>query len=281
MLLTVLLACNDYSLTPKDQLEATGVDEEPEESAPYDDEDPVEEDEEEPPVEEEEEEEDEEEPVEEEEPPADADPVGCADGTREGFQDQGAYPRIAACAGAWSEPGVTIDDNEPTCGHTAGNDGSNREGDGCSSIDVCAEDWHVCEGWEVADLAGSCDDAVPDGSPDKSLFFAVYQPSENNSVCDDDADRGNDVFGCGNLGTDLSEGQDCGVLNKVIASMNPGTCGYNEAEPSHGPWECYGDDDSHYHEGELVTKIGCWGDSCSYDGYAVGNSDKGGVLCCL
>jgi hypothetical protein len=213
---------------------------------------------------------------------ADADPqAGCADGQREGFEDWSAYPSIAACSGAWEVGGVTRSDLAPTCSRGGGDDSGNSEGWGCSAADLCASGWHVCQGkTEVGSKASSCDDAVPWGTPDKALFFAVHQNSDNNSVCDDSSSNGNDVFGCGNLGTDLSSDKDCGVLNKVLASMNAGTCGYNEAEPSHGPWECDGGSDSHYHEGELVTKVGCPGTSCSYDGNPVGNSDKGGVLCC-
>jgi hypothetical protein len=212
----------------------------------------------------------------------DADPeAGCADGQREGYEDWGAYPSIAACSGGWEVGGVTRADLAPTCGRAGGDDGGNAEGNGCSAADLCASGWHVCRGKsEVAARAGSCDDAVPAGTPDKSLLFAVVQHSDNGSVCDDSSINGNDVFGCGNLGTDLSPDKNCGVLDKVIASMNPGSCGYNEAEPPHGPWECEGGDDSHYHEGELVTKVGCPHSSCSYDGNPVGNADKGGVLCC-
>ena len=214
--------------------------------------------------------------------PPDTDPeAGCSDGDREGYQDWDAYPDIAGCSGGWSVGGITRSDLAPTCSRGSGDDSWNTEGDGCSAADLCSEGWHVCEGMdEVAAKAGSCDDAVPWGTPDKSLLFAVQQQSDNGSVCDNGTANGNDIFGCGNLGTELSSDKNCGVLNRVIASMNPGSCGYNEAEPSHGPWECFGDDDSHYHEGELVTKKGCPGGSCSYDGNGVGNSDKGGVLCC-
>ncbi len=207
--------------------------------------------------------------------------AGCADGQREGFEDWSAYPRIAACSGAWEVEGVTRADLAPTCGNAGGDDSGNSEGWGCSAADLCAAGWHVCDGkTEVASNTSSCDAAVPHGTPDKALFFAVQQGSDNDSVCDDGSSNGNDVFGCGNLGTDLSSDKGCGILNKVLASMNAGSCGYNEAEPSHGPWECDGGSDSHYHEGELVTKVGCPHSSCSYDGNPVGNSDKGGVLCC-
>jgi len=207
--------------------------------------------------------------------------AGCADGQREGFEDWSAYPRIAACSGAWETGGVTRSDLAPTCGNGAGDDSGNTEGYGCSAADICAGGWHVCSGKsDVASRAASCDAAVPHGTPDKALFFAVNQNSDDNSVCDDSSSNGNDVFGCGNLGTQLASDNGCDPLTRVLASMNAGTCGYNEAEHPHGPWACEGDSDSHYHEGELVTKIACPGTSCSYDGNPVGNSDKGGVLCC-
>ncbi len=215
---------------------------------------------------------------------ADPDPepaAGCADGEREGYLSWDDYPDIAACSGAWSVPGVTRADLAPTCDHGAGDDSANADGYGCSADDVCAAGWHVCDGGaEVGELAGSCDDAVPPGTPDKSLLFAVSQHSVNNIVCDDGATEANDVFGCGNLGVTLSDGNGCGPLNRALASTNPDSCGYNEAEPGLGPWECVGGSDSHYAEGSLVTKVGCPGGSCSYDGYPVGSSDKGGVLCC-
>lgn len=208
--------------------------------------------------------------------------IGCADGAREGFLDLGAHPSIAGCAGAWTVGGVTRAHLVPTCGRAAGDDGSHREGTGCSAADVCAPGWHVCEGkTEVALRApGGCGAAVPAGAPDKSLFFAVQQHSQSGSVCDDARPEANDVFGCGNLGNALDASKNCGPLNRVLASTQANSCGFNEAEPNLGPWQCNGGSDSHLMEGSLVTKAGCPGSSCSYDGQPVGNSDKGGVLCC-
>jgi hypothetical protein len=208
--------------------------------------------------------------------------AGCADGTREGFLSLQAYPEIAGCSGAWSVGGITRPDLEPTCGRNSGNDSDNPEGAGCSAADLCAPGWHVCLGkLEVAALSpDGCAGAVPPGTPDKTLFFAVMQNSRADSVCDQ-SDQGNDVFGCGNLGTSLSPDKNCQPLNRVLASMHAGTCGFNEAEPPLGPWMCQGGDDSHLHEGSLVRKNGCPSVSCSYDGNPVDNSGKGGVLCCL
>ena len=208
--------------------------------------------------------------------------VGCADGQREGFLDQTAYAQIAACAGAWDQPGVTPDAVAPTCGNQAGDDGGKADGKGCSSADLCALGWHVCEGWqEVAQKSPTgCADATPADAKPKSLFFAIRQPSEDGSVCGAWGDGVNDVFGCGNLGTALPPEKKCGPLDRVLASTQPNKCGFNEAEPTHGPWECFGPGKSDLQEGANVTKKACQQQSCQYDGAAVGPSDKGGVVCC-
>lgn len=207
------------------------------------------------------------------------DPSGCADGTREGFTSLGTYPDIAGCAGGWSVPGVTAL-IAPACGRQSGNSSSNRDGAGCASADLCAAGWHVCRGKDEVSLNahGSCADAVPSGAANNSLFFAVAQASQSNTTCDASGD--NDVFGCGNLGTQLSAQKNCGVLTRALASTQSGTCGFNEAEPNLGPWQCIGGAQGDLHESAIVTKHGCPNDSCSYDGHSVGNADKGGVLCC-
>ncbi len=206
--------------------------------------------------------------------------VGCSDGTREGFVSQTTYPDIAACSGAWDVPGVTRPNLVPTCGRGSGNSSANTEGTGCAAADLCAAGWHVCNGMnEVAQKAPQgCGDSVPPGTAAKMLFFAVNQPSQQNTQCDTTGD--NDVFGCGNLGTQLTAAKGCGVLDHALASVTAGSCGFNEAEPGLGPWQCIGGTDSHLHEGAVVTKKGCPNNSCSYDGNPIGNSDKGGVLCC-
>jgi hypothetical protein len=208
--------------------------------------------------------------------------VGCADGTREGFVDDKAYPHVAGCSGAWEIPGLTPDEVVQTCGGKGGNSGLKPEGEGCSAPDLCAAGWHVCKTYhELAEKSPTgCAEAVPPEAKPKSLFFALRQPSENGSVCGDWGDGFNDVFGCGNLGAGLGPDKKCGPLDRVLASTQPNTCGFNEAEPNLGPWQCLGGQDSHLNEGKLVTKKGCKGNSCQYDGYPVGSSDKGGVLCC-
>jgi hypothetical protein len=208
--------------------------------------------------------------------------VGCADGTREGFLDVAAWPQIAACAGAWEKPGITPDSVQATCGLKGGNSGANPAGTGCSAPDLCAAGWHVCRGWQdVAQKSSTgCAGAAPADAKPKSLFFALRQPSASKSLCGQDGDGVNDVFGCGNLGATLGPDKNCGPLDRVLASTQPDSCGFNEAEPGLGPWECKGPGASDLKEGENVTKKACQGASCSYDGYPVGPSDKGGVLCC-
>lgn len=213
--------------------------------------------------------------------------VGCADGEREGFLNQNDYPQIAACAGAWSKPGITPDSVVPTCNRQGGDDGPQKDGGDCSAPDLCAAGWHVCNGWQelAAKSPTGCGDATPPDAKPKSLFFAIRQPSENNIVCGAPGDGFNDVFGCGNLGVAIPPDKGCGPLDRALASTQPNTCGFNEAEPNLGPWQCQeaagvGSGASHLNEGLLVTKKGCPNQSCSYDGAPVGSSDKGGVVCC-
>jgi hypothetical protein len=214
-------------------------------------------------------------------PPAEPS-VGCSDGEREGFLDLDTYTHIAACSGGWSQPGVTPLTVQPACGRKAGDDSDNPEGNGCASADLCADGFHICDGWEeVAALSPSgCAGATPPDAKPKSLFFAMRQESTNGSVCGAPGAGNNDVFGCGNLGNGLGPDKSCGPLDRVLASTQPDKCGFNEAEPPLGPWECKGGPGSDLLEGKTVTKKGCPNGSCQYDGYQVGSQDKGGVLCC-
>ncbi len=215
-------------------------------------------------------------------PPVDP-AVGCADEEREGFVDLDKYRHIAGCSGAWDQPGVSPTTIVPTCGRAAGDDGTNKEGTGCSSADLCATGWHICDGWQevAAKSPTGCAGSTPPDAAPKSLLFAVRQPSENNTVCGQPGDGFNDVFGCGNLGHGIAPDKGCGPLDRALASTQEDSCGFNEAEPHHGPWECIGGAGSDLKEGETVTKKGCPASNpCEYDGKPIRNWDKGGVLCC-
>jgi len=197
--------------------------------------------------------------------PPPGDPVGCADGGREGFLDEATYPNIAACGGGWSEPGVrsTV---APTCARAAGDDGTNPNGVGCSVADLCATGWHVCADKEEVAAASptGCEGAVAPGTPNNGVLFITRQRSTNNIVCEDRASAmgNNDVFGCGNLGPTLDPSKNCAPLNRALASQHDGSCDFNEAEPPLGPWRC---GPSSLEESVHVVKDG---------------PDKGGVLCC-
>jgi hypothetical protein len=220
--------------------------------------------------------------------PADAGP-GCSDGTREGFVSMSQYPSIAACAGAWSVPGITAAGASqgpvvPTCNLNAGNDSNNVNGTGCSAADLCAAGWHICRGSQevTARSATGCADAVPATVPNDNgsnyVLFAVAQHSLSGSICDDTSGNDNDIFGCGAFGQQLQAANDCGPLNQTLASTVANSCGYSQAIPPNGPWQCQGSNS--LNEGDFVAKDGCPNKSCNEGGYTYGSSDKGGVLCC-
>src|SRR5262245_43793563 len=82
--------------------------------------------------------------------------VGCADGTREAYVDEQAFPDVAGCSGGFQVPGVTTPESQaPQCDRMAGNDGSNAVGSGCSVADLCAEGWRVCESADDLGMSSS------------------------------------------------------------------------------------------------------------------------------
>lgn len=170
---------------------------------------------------------------------------GCADGEREALLDEGIFPDIAACSGAWSFPGVTV--NTTMCDRDGGDDGPIPTGRGCSVEDLCAEDWHVCESrTEVQDSGiANCDDEFWNGA-----FFVTRQSGNGSDTC---GNVGlNDVFGCGDLGyVDIFS---CAPLNRSTGNL----C----VELDDPPWSCGGADDM---EADQLVKDG---------------PEFGGVLCC-
>jgi hypothetical protein len=216
--------------------------------------------------------------------------IGCADGTREGFQDVERHPHIAGCSGAFGVPGVlaandgiapacpglpVADSTARRCGPGAGNDASDPSGRECTVADLCAPGWHVCTG--AADVAASggvgCKGATHPRDP--PLFFATRQSSNGCGVCADGARRAqdcngvactpgcaptdrlsNDVFGCGNFGTPAA----CGGLDRFTNNLCTGLAG--------SPWSCDAPgpaDDNGLCEAFTLVKSG---------------PSHGGVLCC-
>lgn len=174
--------------------------------------------------------------------------TGCADGQREGFLDQAAWPDIAGCSGAWTIPGlssyapgqapacpeITPDDTRsPACRRTAGDDGVNPEGTDCNAADLCETGWHVCmDAMEVAELSASgCGGCVSQEEDAEPLLFLTRQSSTGCGQCANGVGDGpqctsgscaagcfgtektsNDVFGCGNYG-DVPQSA-CAPLNR-------------------------------------------------------------------
>ncbi|MCX4244615.1 hypothetical protein [Paraliomyxa miuraensis] len=168
---------------------------------------------------------------------------GCADGEREAFVDEVAYPDIAACAGGWMVPGMYA--NVPACGRAGGDDGPLPAGAGCSVEDLCSEGWHVCaDRFEVmAAGVANCNTETFGNA-----FFATGQSSMGGHTCSAGVD---DVFGCGDIGWDMLNG--CAPLNRDSQNL----C---NALPA--PWDC---GPSSLLEADFVVK---------------GGPESGGVLCC-
>jgi hypothetical protein len=179
--------------------------------------------------------------------------VGCADSTREGFISVNRYAGIAACTGAWTEPGlVTPQSYLPQCDHKAGNTGPITGGMGCSAADLCAPGWHVCESAEeVRKHAGDCDDAVTP-SNSRPVFFATRQTASSTGC---NTTGTSSIVGCGNIGARLSTTA-CDPLN---ARLGAPACFDN------APWQCGDAETSTNNELRIVTKPGLL---------------RGGVLCC-
>lgn len=183
-------------------------------------------------------------------------PVGCSDGTAESLL---AETGLAACAGAWSLPGVVVEE-APACELAAGNDGRRSSGDGCNVADLCAHGWHVCR--SAADVAGhggetACDSLKPpdpDGT-DSFIYLTRQGGVGDQPTCSPDgsAESADDAWGCGTLGLETTE---CRPLDRHLSlDSDIGGCG--------GLFNCGEDPRA---EGLNVTKT---------------DSQKGGgVLCC-
>jgi hypothetical protein len=121
--------------------------------------------------------------------------VGCSDGTREGFASAASFPNIAACAGAWSLPGL-VTTTAPACDHAAGNDDPNAAGTGCNVADLCQAGWHVCT--TAAEVkTKSNDQGCAGGAITGGAFFVARQSGAGGAGCGTGT---NDLFGCGDVG---------------------------------------------------------------------------------
>jgi hypothetical protein len=181
-------------------------------------------------------------------------PIGCADGTREGYLDLAAHPRIAACAGGWEVAGLILPvTRAPLCDRQGGNSGPLPDGFGCTAADLCADGWHVCEtAGEVASLAGDCTDAFPAAVTDPTFYVTRQRALAN--LCEPDNEAGaNNLHGCGNAGIGSPDDASCAPLTRMVTGAD---CTENP------PWSCMA---AAVLELDAVTKRG---------------SSGGGVLCC-
>lgn len=184
--------------------------------------------------------------------------VGCADGAREAFANTTRFPNIAGCAGGWTILGVlTPASLLPACAFTAGDDGMNPNGVGCSVADLCAPGWHVCGGAiELDAMNVTCAQAGIAGvnAAAGPQFFITRQRGEQATACTpDDAVGVNNVHGCGNFG--LAEDPACTPLDRQLS--------HTECDDN-APWSC-NDPNSMTDEALVVVKRG---------------AAAGGALCC-
>jgi len=143
--------------------------------------------------------------------------VGCADGTREGYANTSTYPNIAACAGAWSLPGIfplPLRSGAPACA-ASGNSSSNANGIGCSAQDLCAVGWHVCRSGDIrARLPSGCVNAdltngfffaaslsAAGGGRCATIYGTVTRGCANDTIpatydCAQTPTLNNDLYGC-------------------------------------------------------------------------------------
>jgi hypothetical protein len=132
---------------------------------------------------------------------------GCHSGVRVGFADANTYPKIAACAGGWDEPGLISP--KPVEGNAAA---------------LCADGWHICT--DIAEVkrttngVGCAGAGLKDGA-----FFAIQDGAFEPPECFTRGSIG--VLGCGSLGAPAP--QACAPLERV---SNPGCSALVE------PWAC-------------------------------------------
>ena len=202
--------------------------------------------------------------------------AGCADGTREGFADPVHFPTLAACGGAWDQPGIF---NMPAkCANQAGNDGVNAAGTGCTVTDLCAVGWHVCYGKDdvVYRNPNGCAGVMTGATP--PVFFTTQMSSTGSFNCASGATATNDLFGCGNLGCDFTGNATCKALCSPLTLSSHDLCKGLRNDLGCGDW-CN-------HLGKYPGAPNSW--DCGTDSTAEALNvvkthpeQQGGVLCCL
>ena len=202
--------------------------------------------------------------------------AGCADGTREGYADLALFPTIAACGGAWDQPGIF--NMAAKCNNQGGNDGLNAAGVGCTVTDLCAVGWHVCYGKDdvVFRNKDGCAGVMTGATP--PVFFTTQMSSSGSFNCASGATATNDLFGCGNLGCDFTGNATCKALCSPLTLSSHDLCKGLRNDLSCGDW-CN-------HLGKYPGAPNSW--DCGTDGDKEALNvvkshpeQQGGVLCCL
>lgn len=137
--------------------------------------------------------------------PGDPAIVGCADGQREAFVDQGASPRVAGCIGEWEG---TRSLREPPTGHACGDD----LGPCAVPADACAAGWHVCgASGQLAEISAIGGDACERAGGGK--FVAAISHCKTQSGCEyaDPKTGSYDCFKDGWCSEAFCCGSDCGT----------------------------------------------------------------------
>lgn len=202
--------------------------------------------------------------------------MGCSDGTREGFGDTLTFATIAACGGAWDQPGVF---NMPAkCNREAGNTGKNSGGIGCTVSDLCAEGWHVCYGKDdvVYRNGAGCQGVMTGATP--PVFFTTQMSSTGAFECASGANATNDLFGCGNLGCDFTSNATVKLLCAPLGLSSHDMCKGLRNDKGCGDW-CN-------HLGKYPGLPNAWecGSDSTKEALNVTKTkadQQGGVLCCL
>ena len=203
--------------------------------------------------------------------------IGCADGTREGFDDMTATPFTAACAGGWTEHDFVWSEayqNWGTpysyCNRQAGNDSLNPTGQGCGATDLCAPGWFVCDAYYAGrtTMVWGADgkkhypgcDAL--GAAPGQFFMSSQKGQEGTCYFKTFEPFFGDVFGCGGAGVApvdcVNEGQFWWSVDDPRLDKWAGP----DCSALPAPWQC----ETHLPTSQpIVTKPGPQG---------------GGVLCC-
>ena len=202
--------------------------------------------------------------------------LGCSDGSREGYNDLALFPTIAACGGAWDQPGIF---NMPAkCNRQAGNDGTNAPGTGCTVSDLCVAGWHVCYGKDdvVFRNADGCAGVMTGATP--PVFFTTQMSSTGAFMCASGANATNDLFGCGNLGCDFTGNATVKTMCAPLGLSSHDMCKGLRNDLGCGDW-CN-------HLGKYPGAPNSW--DCGTDStkealnvVKTHPEQQGGVLCCL